>query len=628
MLLDVLPTEDLARRSRSIRWIDFIEHINQLPGASSDSFLINRVVRGIEHFRVRKSAAETVTMMESQSAIDANNVAGSYTILKVFIWSLPILGFIGTVMGVSAAVASLASSLSDGGSMEAMKSALQDVFGGLGTAFDTTLLASDHEHAGEDSRLGAAKERGGLDHQCRRILQREPAATTERRTRRWCPASEPGGADTHVFREAVEQALGTQHAEMERWLGKARCHRRSADRPGLQGLGPGQQSHRTTATETRRRCCTNNNSTNRLGCRHNLTRWPTRPTRSKPRSIGWPNRPRRCRDRSTRRSRKPTTSSNQHLSGVEKGLASLGGVLQKLGDGQVVVQQVAAEPARKRGWFGRSSRSVTRKRETLIMPRRPRPNDDDISLFPFLSIIACVIGVLTMMIATLALAQTDTPDVALIEKFEQTQKELAQAEERIEELKREIAVSNSAALELQDQKKQLNMTVEELQSLLEELEQVERELAEQQKVEIVIPPIDAKARETAGGYAGRIRLAQGSNRPARKRTFRSAGTVPGERDRASAGKRVELHTAFRRVCLGGGRAAQPPDAKTDASGRRGQGLRTSSRCSSWSPTAKTTRSSFSSAAMDWVPTALVRNFVMIERSETARSLSSAWDASI
>ena len=33
----------------------------------------DRVIRGLEHFRVRKSAAETVTMMESQSEIDANN---------------------------------------------------------------------------------------------------------------------------------------------------------------------------------------------------------------------------------------------------------------------------------------------------------------------------------------------------------------------------------------------------------------------------------------------------------------------------------------------------------------------------------------------------------------------------
>lgn len=131
------------------------------------------------------------------------------------------------------------------------------------------------------------------------------------------------------------------------------------------------------------------------------------------------------------------------------------------------------------------------------MARRRKTNDDDISLFPFLSIIASVIGVLTMMIATLALAQTDTPDVAEIEKYEQTQKDLKKAKERIEELKREIAVSNSSALELQAQKRMLGITIEELQKMLEELERVERELEEQKKVEIVIPPLDKNARETA-----------------------------------------------------------------------------------------------------------------------------------
>ncbi|MBM81006.1 MAG: hypothetical protein CMJ78_10490 [Planctomycetaceae bacterium] len=140
MLLHVLPTE--VAEEITIGSLDrFVGHINSLPAAASESFLINRVLRGIEHFRVRKSAAETVTMMESQSAIDANNVFGSYAILKVFIWALPILGFIGTVMGVSAAVGGLASSLGNANDMTSMKGALNEVFDGLGTAFDTTLLA-------------------------------------------------------------------------------------------------------------------------------------------------------------------------------------------------------------------------------------------------------------------------------------------------------------------------------------------------------------------------------------------------------------------------------------------------------------------------------------------------------
>ena len=131
------------------------------------------------------------------------------------------------------------------------------------------------------------------------------------------------------------------------------------------------------------------------------------------------------------------------------------------------------------------------------MPRRPRSDDDDISLFPFLSIIASVIGVLTMMIATLALAQTDKPDVAQIEEYEQTKKEMLEAEDAIEALKRKISVSNSAALELQEDKKALQMTIEDLEAMLAELERIEKELAEQKKVQIVIPKLNPKDRETA-----------------------------------------------------------------------------------------------------------------------------------
>lgn len=131
------------------------------------------------------------------------------------------------------------------------------------------------------------------------------------------------------------------------------------------------------------------------------------------------------------------------------------------------------------------------------MSRHKKNSDDDISLFPFLSIIASVIGVLTMMIATLALAQTDTPDVAMIEEFEQKQKEIKIADQAIEDLRKEISVNHSTALQLRDQKKQLDMTADELEFLLKEIEEVDKALAEQKQVQIVIPEIDETMRETA-----------------------------------------------------------------------------------------------------------------------------------
>ncbi|MEZ6087325.1 MAG: hypothetical protein R3C05_04710 [Pirellulaceae bacterium] len=132
------------------------------------------------------------------------------------------------------------------------------------------------------------------------------------------------------------------------------------------------------------------------------------------------------------------------------------------------------------------------------MPRRPASNDDDISLFPFLSIVACVIGVLTMMIATLALAQTDAPDIAQIEKYESLQKEIDETDAELSQLEQKIAVSNSAAIHLKETQQERKLTQAQIEELLKETEALEKELEEQKKKElqVVIPKVDPKARET------------------------------------------------------------------------------------------------------------------------------------
>ena len=43
-------------------------------------------------------------MLKSQSEIDATMVDSSFDLIKVFIWAIPIPGFIGTVLGISDAV--------------------------------------------------------------------------------------------------------------------------------------------------------------------------------------------------------------------------------------------------------------------------------------------------------------------------------------------------------------------------------------------------------------------------------------------------------------------------------------------------------------------------------------------
>lgn len=140
LLYDVLPT-DLGDTISLDNLDRFVSHIRGLPRDAAGTFLVTRCLRGLEHFRVRKSAPDTATMLSSQSDIDASNVDSSYTMFHVFIWAIPILGFLGTVIGVSAAVGSFTGTLEGSSDIGAMKAALKGITGGLATAFDTTLVA-------------------------------------------------------------------------------------------------------------------------------------------------------------------------------------------------------------------------------------------------------------------------------------------------------------------------------------------------------------------------------------------------------------------------------------------------------------------------------------------------------
>jgi biopolymer transport protein ExbB/TolQ len=141
MLFDLLPTE-IGEEINEDNVETFVDYVRSLPSESSRSFLINRVLRGLEHYRVRRSSSEVANMLSSQSDIDANAVDSSYTIVKVFIWAIPILGFIGTVLGISDAVGNFDSAInaSDVTTAELTQS-LSGITGGLSTAFDTTLVA-------------------------------------------------------------------------------------------------------------------------------------------------------------------------------------------------------------------------------------------------------------------------------------------------------------------------------------------------------------------------------------------------------------------------------------------------------------------------------------------------------
>jgi flagellar motor component MotA len=137
MYLDVLPS-DISQEINSGNVGQFIDHLYGLPARLRDSMMVNRIRKALELFEVKQNAGDVSHMLSSQSEIDGMRISGSYTLTKAFLWAIPLLGFIGTVIGLSHAIGGM--NFSDMDDLKQVKSTLQNVTGGLGTAFDATLL--------------------------------------------------------------------------------------------------------------------------------------------------------------------------------------------------------------------------------------------------------------------------------------------------------------------------------------------------------------------------------------------------------------------------------------------------------------------------------------------------------
>jgi biopolymer transport protein ExbB/TolQ len=107
-----------------------------------DDLLARRIQKLITHFRSSRSpesVAETLNV-ESEAAYD--ELDSTYGMLRAFLWTIPVLGLIGTVTGIAGAVAGFASFLSAGAQeLDDIKTALTRVTGDLAQAFDTTMIA-------------------------------------------------------------------------------------------------------------------------------------------------------------------------------------------------------------------------------------------------------------------------------------------------------------------------------------------------------------------------------------------------------------------------------------------------------------------------------------------------------
>ena len=129
---EILPPWD-GQRVGPETATQLMAHVGRLTHRVQRSALGQRVTAILDFVCCRGSAADLDDQMRMLTDNDALAVENSSSLLRFITWAIPILGFLGTVLGITQAIA--------GVTPEKLESNLSAVTDGLAEAFDSTALA-------------------------------------------------------------------------------------------------------------------------------------------------------------------------------------------------------------------------------------------------------------------------------------------------------------------------------------------------------------------------------------------------------------------------------------------------------------------------------------------------------
>ena len=138
--LALLPT-DAAQLIRQEDALAIIRRIRRLSPTDQSRLLTSRVLRALLRFKLLGSAEKVDDLLKYQADSDAESMESSFAMVRFFIALVPILGFLGTVFGISQAVSAFNAVIAQAAELDGIRTALKGVTIGLATAFDTTIVA-------------------------------------------------------------------------------------------------------------------------------------------------------------------------------------------------------------------------------------------------------------------------------------------------------------------------------------------------------------------------------------------------------------------------------------------------------------------------------------------------------
>ncbi len=110
-----------------------LQRLDQLSARRHDEFYIQRLWTALEHVRNYGSADKLYDELKYLSDIAASRLHAGFGLFRVILWAVPILGFLGTVIGITMAL--------NGVDLKSPDQSMLQVLNGLGLKFDTTALA-------------------------------------------------------------------------------------------------------------------------------------------------------------------------------------------------------------------------------------------------------------------------------------------------------------------------------------------------------------------------------------------------------------------------------------------------------------------------------------------------------
>ena len=120
---------------------EVMENIYATVDEPKQFLLFNRISVALSNLRNLGRVTDVDDILRSQASQEEASMETSYSLVQGFVWAIPVLGFIGTVLGLSEAIGAFSGVHGSADDVSQISTALRGVAGGLSTAFETTLAA-------------------------------------------------------------------------------------------------------------------------------------------------------------------------------------------------------------------------------------------------------------------------------------------------------------------------------------------------------------------------------------------------------------------------------------------------------------------------------------------------------